>query len=189
MLNNLKKIFNNSKILSLLFISSCFLPFSFINIKEAKAGLEFQWDGNPNFKKLQWFQKDDERRARNKIFFFIKSFTRKADLLKITIKIPDHFKPTLKKEKISLCQVKIGGFDTNTKCIKNIQADIELNEDNTSLDIYPYSPIPANKEDYAVVFKIFNPRKSGLFQFHSYGQYVGKDLVSSYLGSWTIVID
>ena len=189
MLNNPKKIFNTSKILSLLFISSCLLPFSFFNIKEAKAGLEFQWDGNPYFKKLQWFQRDDERRARNTIFFFIKSFTRKADLLKITIKIPEHFKSTLKNEKISLCQVKIGGFDTNTKCIKNIQADIELNQDNTSLDIYPYSPIPSNKEDYAVVFKVFNPRKSGLFQFHSYGQYAGKDLVSSYLGSWTIVID
>ena len=168
MLNKPKKFFNTSKILSLLFISSCLLPFSFFNIKEAKAGLEFQWGSNPNFKKLEWFQRDDERRARNTIFFFIKSFTRKADLLKITIKIPDHFKSTLKKEKISLCQVKIGGFETNTKCIKNIQADIELNEDNTSLDIYPYSPIPSNKEDYAVVFKVFNPRKSGLYQFHSY---------------------
>ena len=189
MLNKPKKIFNTSKILSLLFLSSCLLPFPFFNINEAKAGLEFQWDANPNFKKLNWFQKDDKRRARNTIFFFMKSFTRKADLLKITMKIPDNFKSTLKKEKISLCQVKIGGFETNTKCIKNIQADIELNEDNTSLDIYPYSPIPSNKEDYAVVFKVFNPRKSGLFQFHSYGQYVGKNLVSSYLGSWTIVID
>ena len=189
MLNNPKKIFNTSKILSLLFISSCLLPFSFFNLKEANAGLEFQWDGNPNFRKLQWFQRDDERRARNKIFFFIKSFTRKADLLKITVKIPKTFKSTLKEEKISFCQVKIGGFETNTKCIKNIQADIELNEDNTSLDIFPYSPIPSNKDNYAIVFKVFNPRREGLYQFHSYGQYAGKDLVSSYLGSWTIVID
>ena len=189
MLYNPKKFFTNSKILSLLFLSSCLLPIPFFNINEGKAALEFQWDGNPNFKKLQWFQRDNKRRARNKIFFFIKSFTRNADLLKITVKIPDHFTSTLKKEKISLCQVKIGGFETNTKCIKNIQADIELNEDNTSLDIFPYSPIPSDKKDYAVVFKVFNPRKSGLFQFHSYGQYAGKDLVSRYLGSWTIVID
>ena len=57
-----------------------------------------------------------------------------------------------------------------------------------SLDIYPYSPIPVNKDSYAVVLKVNNPNKTGLFQFHSYGQPKGKS-VSSYLGSWTIVID
>ena len=72
--NKPKKIFNTSKILSLLFLSSCLLPFPFFNINEAKAGLEFQWNANPNFKKLNWFQKDDKRRARNTIFFFMKSF-------------------------------------------------------------------------------------------------------------------
>ena len=103
--------------------------------------------------------------------------------------IPKKFKSTLKAEKITLCQVKIGGFDSRTKCIKNIPADIEINEDNTSLDIFPYSPIPANKDSYAIVFKLFNPRKNGLYQFHSYGQYIGENPVSSYLGSSTIVID
>ena len=103
--------------------------------------------------------------------------------------IPKTFKSTLKEEKITLCQVKIGGFDSRTKCIKNIPADFEINEENTSLDIFPYSPIAANKDNYAVVFKVFNPRKSGLYQFHSYGQYIGENPVSSYLGSWTIVID
>ena len=36
--------------------------------------------------------------------------------------------------------------------------------------------------------KTFNPRRSGLYQFHSYGQPKEKSF-SSYLGSWTIVID
>ena len=66
---------------------------------------------------------------------------------------------------------------------------IEINKDNNSLDIFPYSPIPSNKDSYAVVFKVFNPRKSGLFQFHTYGQYMATDSVSSYLGSYTLVID
>ena len=35
------------------------------------------------------------------------------------MKIPKNFKSTLDVKKISLCQVTIGGFDTNTKCIKN----------------------------------------------------------------------
>ena len=57
-----------------------------------------------------------------------------------------------------------------------------------SLDIYPYSPITLNKVSYAIVLKVFNPKKSGLYQFHSYGQPKGESF-SNYLGSWTIVID
>ena len=101
------------------------------------------------------------------------------------------FKSTLKNEKISFCKVRIGGFENRTKCLEDIPADFEIKTDESglrSLDIYPYSPIPYEKESYAIVFKIFNPKKSGLYQFHSYGQPKGESL-SSYLGSWTIVID
>ena len=189
MLFKQKKSLKNPKILSFLVLSSFLLPIPFFNINQANAGLEFQWDGNPNFKRLKWFQKNSETRARNTIFFFLRPFERKADLLQINMAIPKKFRSTLKKEKISLCQVKIGGFDTNTKCIENIPADIEINEDNTSLNIFPYSPIPSNKDSFAIVFKVFNPRKSGLYQFHSYVQYIGGNTVLSYLGSSTIVID
>ena len=75
---------------------------------------------------------------------------------------------------------------------ENIPADIEINTNESSLrsvNIYPYSAIPSNKESYAIVLKkIFNPKRTGLYQFHSYGQSKGES-VSSYLGSWTIVID
>ena len=189
MLFNPKKVLKNSKILSLILFSSFLIPIPVLNINEANAGLEFQWDNNPNFKRQKWFQTNNKKRLRNTIYFFLRPFDRKADLLKINIAIPKKFKTALKEEKISLCQVKIGGFDTRTKCIKNIPADIKINEDNTSLDIFPYRPIPANKDSYAVVFKVFNPRKSGLYQFHSFGQYIGDNPVSSYLGSSTIVID
>ena len=116
---------------------------------------------------------------------------RNSELLKITLAIPPSFKGNLKKDKISLCKVRIGGFEERTKCLENIPADIEINTDESSLrsiDFYPYKPIPSNKESYAIVLKVFNPKKSGLYQFHSYGQPKGKSF-SSYLGSWTIVID
>jgi len=188
MLNKQKKI-RKSSIIKLLLFSSFLIPIPFFKINEAKAGLEFQWDNNPYYRRLKWFQTNSEKRSRNKIFFFLRPFDRKDGLLKINMKIPKTFDSTLKENKISLCQVKIGGFDARTECIKNIPADIEINEDNTSIDIFPYSPIPANKDSYAILFKIFNPRKSGLYQFHSYGQASGEIPVSSYLGSWTIVID
>tara|TARA_S200000501_G_C20705374_1_gene691473 strand:+ start:396 stop:965 length:570 start_codon:yes stop_codon:yes gene_type:complete len=184
-----KKIFNKSKIFNFLLLTPFLLSIPFLNNTEAKAGLEFQWDQDSGYRRLKWFQKDGEKRARNTIFFFLRPSDRKASLLKITLNIPETFKSNLKEEKIRFCKVKIGGFDSRTKCIADVPADIKLNEDNTSLDIFPYSPIPSNKDSYAIVFNVFNPTRSGLYQFHSYGQYIGKNTASSYLGSSTIVID
>ena len=190
MFNKQTKFALNFKILKLLFFSPLLIsiPFYLAN-SDAKAGLEFQWDQDSGYRRLKWFQKEDKRKFRNTIFFFLRPSDRQANLLKITLKIPETFDSTL-KDKVSLCKVKIGGFEGRTKCIEDIPADVEINDDNSSLDIFPYSPIPSNKDSYAIVFKkIFNPRKSGLKQFHSYGQYAQKNTSSRYLGSWTIVID
>ena len=165
-------------------------PF-FYNIQDAKSGLEFQWNQDSSYRRLKWFQKHDKKRFRNTIYFFLRPSDRKVDLLKINLAIPSTFKSTLKTENISLCKVRIGGFDSRTKCLEDIPADIEINTDEASLrsiNIYPYSPILSSRESYAIVLKVFNPKKSGLYQFHSYGQPKGTS-VSSYLGSWTIGID
>ena len=189
MFPNSIKILRNSKILRVLFLSPIIISLPlFNNFGELKAGLEFQWDQDSGYRRLKWFQRDDKKRARNKIFFFLRPNDRKTSLLKINMIIPKTFNSTLKEEKISLCQVKIGGFESRTKCIKDIPADIEINSDENSLNVYPYNPIPANKDSYAVVFKVFNPTRKGLYQFHSYGQPTGK-ITKSYLGSWTIMID
>ena len=187
-----KKLTLNFKVLRFFIIPTILVstPF-FNNIQDAKAGLEFQWDQDSSFRRLKWFQKEDKRKFRNTIYFFLRPSDRRTDLLKINLAIPKTFKSTLKKEKISFCKVRIGGFENRTKCLEEIQADIDINIDESglrSLDIYPYSPIPTNKENYAIVLKVFNPKKSGLYQFHSYGQPKGESF-SSYLGSWTIVID
>ena len=187
-----KKLTLNFKVLRFFIIPTILVSTPFFNkIQDAKAGLEFQWEQDSNFRQLKWFQKEDKRKFRNTIYFFLRPSDRRTDLIKINLAIPKTFNSTLKKEKISFCKVRIGGFENRTKCLEDIQADIEINTDESglrSLDIYPYSPIPTNKENYAIVLKVFNPKKSGLYQFHSYGQPKGKSF-SSYLGSWTIVID
>ena len=192
MLKITKKLNFSLKILRLFIIPTIFVltPF-FNNIQQSKAGLEFQWDQDDNYRRLKWFQKENRRKFRNKIYFFLRPSDRRTDLLKINLAIPKTFKSTLKKEKISFCKVRIGGFESRTKCLEDIPADIEINTDEKglrSLDIYPYSPIPLNKDSYGIVLKVFNPKKSGLYQFHSFGQPKGKSF-SSYLGSWTILID
>jgi len=180
------------KTLKLFLIPAVFVSATlFGNIQYLRAGLEFQWSQDTGYRRLRWFQKDNKKRFRNTIYFFFRPSDRTSDLLKINLAIPETFKSTLKEENIGFCRVKIGGFDSRTKCLEDIPADIEINTDESSLrsiNIYPYSPIPSNKESYAMVLKVFNPKKSGLYQFHSYGQPKGKS-VSSYLGSWTIVID
>ena len=192
MLKITKKHTLNLKILRFFIIPTIlvFTPF-FNNIQDAKAGLEFQWDQDDSFRRLKWFQKENRRKFRNTIYFFLRPSDRRSALLKINLAIPKTFKSTLNNEKISFCKVKIGGFESRTKCLEEIPADFEIKTEESglrTLDIYPYSAIPSNKESYAIVFKIFNPKKSGLYQFHSFGQPEGKSF-SSYLGSWTIVID
>ena len=182
----------NFKILRFFLIPTILIstPF-FNNIQNAKAGLEFQWDQDTGYRRLKWFQKEEKSKFRNTIYFFLRPSDRRTDLLKINIAIPKTFKAKLKEEKISLCKARIGGFESRTKCLEYIPADIEINNEESglrSLNIYPYSPVISNKDSYAIVLKVFNPKKSGLYQFHSYGQPKGKS-VSTYLGSWTIVID
>ena len=192
MLKKTKKLALNFKILRFFLVPAILFSTTLFNeIQYAKAGLEFQWDQDSGFRRLKWFQKENKRRFRNTIYFFFRPSDRKSELLKIDLSIPKSLKVKLDKEKISLCKVRIGGFESRTRCLENIPADIEINTNESSLrtlNIYPYKPIPVNKESYAVVMQINNPKKSGLYQFHSYGQPKGKS-VSSYLGSWTIVID
>ena len=193
MLKKTKKLALNFKILRFFLIPTVLVSTPFFNkLQDAKAALEFQWDQDSGHRRLKWFQKEDRRKFRNTIYFFLRPSDRRTDLLKINLAIPKTFKTTLNKEKISLCKVKIGGFDSRTKCLEDLPADIEINTDESSLrslNIYPYSPIPSDKESYAIVLKkVINPKRTGLYQFHSYGQSKGKS-VSSYLGSWTIVID
>jgi len=192
MLKKTKKLALNFKILKFFLLPVILVSTPFLNnLQNAKAGLEFQWDQDSSYRRLKWFQTENKRGFRNTIYFFLRPSDRKTDLLKINLAIPKTYKVSLKKEKISLCKVNIGGFESRTKCLEDIPADIEITTDESSLrslNIYPYSPLPSSKESYAIVFKVFNPKKSGLYQFHSYGQPKGKS-VSSYLGSWTTVID
>ena len=182
-----KKKFLNKSINTLIILNTLvsLVPLKF---NSAKA-LEFQWNPNDGYKQLKWYQRTAEKNFKNTIFFFFRPSDRKTGLLSINIKIPKNFKSNLKPKNISLCKANIGGYASRTKCIKNIPSDVVLNKETKKLEIYPITPIPSNKDTYAVVFKMNNPRRSGLYQFHSFGKSSGPIPVGNYLGSWTINID
>ena len=188
-MNQYQKIFNKKSLLkTILFLPliSSFIPF---HINPTKASLEFQWDTNSPYRKLKWFQTRSSKLAKNKIFFIYRPSDRKTGLLSLNIKVPKNFKSTLKTKNISLCRVNIGGFNSKTKCLENISSDIEINRDTKNIEIIPIAPLPSNKDSYAVVFKVTNPQRSGLYQFHTFGKSSGAIPISNYLGSWTININ
>ena len=96
MLKITKKLTMNFKILRFLVIPTILVstPF-FNNIQEAKAGLEFQWDQDDSYRRLKWFQKENKRRFKNTIYFFLRPNDRVNDLLKINLAIPKTFKSNL----------------------------------------------------------------------------------------------
>tara|TARA_B100000212_G_C27194700_1_gene456143 strand:- start:33 stop:596 length:564 start_codon:yes stop_codon:yes gene_type:complete len=181
------KFFNKKLLKTILFIPllASLLPFE---INPAKA-LEFQWDRNSGYRSLRWFQTTAEKNYRNKLFLFLKPNDRKTGLLSINLKIPKRYNRKLKQENISFCKAKIGAYTSKSKCIERIPSDIVINKETRKLEIYPISPVPSDKDTYAVVFKLNNPQRSGLYQFHSFGKSSGPVPVSSYIGSWTVTID
>ena len=100
------KTFKNFKILRFLLISPILIsiPFFTSNNGAVKAGLEFQWDQDSGFRRLKWFQKQNQRSLRNTIYFFLRPSDRKNGLIKLNLDIPKHFKTTLKSEIINLCR-------------------------------------------------------------------------------------
>ena len=147
---------------------------------------EYQWDPEPGYKRLKYYQSSSERNERSTYYFFLRGKERKEAIGKLTIAVPEYFEAKIKTKKLSLCKVKVGGYTERTRCLENIPSVFKVNSKQTIIEIFPEKPIPNNKDNYAVVMKIFNPRKRGMFQFRALSQ---KDLdipISTYLGTWNI---
>ena len=73
MLKITKKLTMNFKILRFLVIPTFLVSTTFFNkIQDAKAGLEFQWNQDSLYRRLKWFQKEDKKKFRNSIYFFLR---------------------------------------------------------------------------------------------------------------------
>ncbi len=171
---------------------SAFLFGSGVSVLTPKSSksFEFQWNPEPGYRRLSYYQSSTEPMERASYYFFLRGGERKDNIIKLTLKIPDYFQSKIKSEKLSLCKVIIGGFRERTRCIENVPSVIEINDDQTTIEIFPKNPVPRNKDNYAVVMKIFNPRKGGMFQIQglSQSQRPGEIPISTYLGTWNITV-
>ena len=149
---------------------------------------EYQWYPEEGYKKLRYLQSSSERLERATYYFFLRGKERKADISKLTLRVPDYFEAKIKPEKLSLCRVNVGSYTSRTRCLENIPSQFEVKDKQTTIEIFPNKPIPYNKDNYAVVMKIFNPRNRGMFQFQALAQTQrpGEVPISTYLGTWNI---
>ncbi len=159
-------------------------------VSASPGSFEFQWDPEPGYRRLKYFQSSSNTLERATYYFFLRGKERKENIIKLTLKFPDYFEAKIKSEKLSLCKVKVGGFAGRTSCIETVPTVIEINNDPTSIEIFPKNPLPRNKDNYAVVMKIFNPRKAGMFQIQalSQSQQPGEIPISTYLGTWNVSV-
>ena len=184
LLSNIKKSF---------FIGfSAFLFGTGISILSPRSSesLEFQWNPEPGYRRLRFYQTSKDPLDRSTYYLFLRGSEREDNIIKLTLMIPDYFKAKIKPEKLSFCKVKLGGFTDKTRCLENIPSVIEVKEKQTSIEIFPERPIRRNKDVYAVKMKIFNPRNVGMFQFQalSQSQQPGEIPISTYLGTWNITV-
>ena len=147
---------------------------------------EYQWNPEPGYKRLKYYQSSSERSDRATYYLFLRGMERKEDIEKLTITVPDYFEAKIKTKKLNLCRVRVGGYTERTRCLENIPSLIKVNEKQTIIEILPEEPIPLNKDNYALVMKIFNPRKRGMFQFRALSQKSLDIPISTYLGTWNI---
>ena len=160
---------------------------SFIAPKSSASPIfEHQWNPEPGYKKLTYLQSSKERLDRATYYFFLRGKERKEDIEKLTIAVPDYFEAKIKPKKLNLCKVRVGGYKERTRCLEDIPSQITVNDKQTIIEILPERPIPYNKDNYALVMKIFNPRKRGMFQFRALSQNTDEIPISTYLGTWNI---
>ena len=192
---NLHKLSTNKKLLKILLIAGftgCLFSYEAIKNKPAAiaSGLfEFRWNNDGTYKKLKFLQSSKHKLDRSIYYFFLRRNDRKTAILKLSLKFPNYFKATIKPKNITLCKVKMGGYKDRTKCVKDLPAVIEIDKEMKTIDIFPDSPIPADKSTYAVKLKMFNPRKTGMYQINAFSQSPGELPISLYVGSYLIEID
>ena len=105
---------------------------------------EYNWDPEPGYKRLKFYQSSSERNERATYYFFLRGKERVEQINKLIISVPDYFEAKIKTKKLSLCKVKIGGYTARTRCLEKVPSLIKVNDKQTSIQILPEAPIPSN---------------------------------------------
>ena len=150
--------------------------------------MEFRWDTDRDYRKLYYYQTSNIENDRSDWFLTLREKDRKTAILKLTITVPDYFDAKLKPHRMRLCRTTVGGMMSRSKCLEEIPAVIEVNEDQTEIVVFPDTPVPSDG-DYSLWIKLFNPSGKRMYQFNALVQAPGDVPMSGYRGSWLIDVD
>lgn len=150
--------------------------------------MEFRWDTEKDYRKLYYFQTSAEENDRSVWFLHLREKDRKTAILKLTVTVPDYFDAKLDPNRMALCRTTTGSMMSRTKCLEEIPATIEVNEDQTAIEVFPDQPVPVDG-DYSLRIKLFNPQGNRMYQLNALIQAPGDVPMSGYVGSWLIDMD
>ena len=150
--------------------------------------MEFRWDTDRDYRKLYYYQTSNIESDRSEWFLTLREKDRKTAILKLTVTVPDYFDSKLKPHRMRLCRTTVGGMMSRSKCLEEIPAVIQVNEDQTAIEVFPDTPLPSDG-DYSLSIKLFNPQGKRMYQFNALVQAPGDVPMSGYRGSWLIDVD
>ena len=150
--------------------------------------LEFRWDTDPSYRKLYYYLTSTLENDRAEWYLTLREKDRKTAFMKLTITVPDYFDSKLKPGRMALCRVSKGSMLSRSRCLEEIPATIEVNENQTAIEVFPDQPV-AVEGDYALRIKLFNPQGQRMYQLNALIQAPGDVPMSGYVGSWLIDMD
>ena len=150
--------------------------------------MEFRWDTDRNYRKLYYFQTSSLQNDRAEWYLTLRAKDRKTAIMKLTVTVPDYFDAKLKPERMSLCRTSAGSMTSRSKCLEEVPATIEVNQNQTAIEVYPDTPVPV-EGDYSLRIKLFNPQGMRMYQLNALIQAPGDVPMSGYVGSWLIDVD
>ena len=150
--------------------------------------LEFRWDSGKDYRRLYYYQTSTIANDRSEWYLTLREKDRKTAILKLTVTVPDYFDSKLKPQRMALCKVTKGSMLSRTKCLEEVPATIEVNDNQTAIEVFPDQPVPIDG-DYALRIKMFNPQGSRMYQFNALVQAPGDVPMSGYRGSWLVDMD
>jgi hypothetical protein len=151
------------------------------------SGFEFRWDTDKEFRKLWYHISSGRATNRSDYFLVLGPKDRKTSMLKLAISVPKDFDAYLDPKRIQLCYMLRGGITRKTDCQEVIPSVVEVNKDNTAIEIFPNQAVPVGRS-IGVRIQLTNPYNPGMYQFNALAQAPGDVPISGYLGSWVIEI-
>ena len=135
-----------------------------------KGGEFYIFDNYNNIVRLKSYQTEKKKKLKSTYFLFLRSFECDSPIKSLKFILPEKFKATLKKEKMTFCKANVGGFTSKSKCLNDVNTNIIISDDKKSIEIVPDELITLDDEDYALTIKLFNPVKKGNYPIQLIGE-------------------